>query len=285
MHVGAHVPTRGRPAFAVEYALGIGADTFQIFVSNPRAWAGPPPPRPEQVRDFREAREAAGMGPVFAHSSYLVNIASPDAGFRRRSVDLARHELDVVAALDADGLVVHAGAGGPGERPAAVERAARSVLEILGAADGPQVVLELTAGGAGTVASTIPQAGQLFEALGRHPRVSLCLDTCHLFAAGAPLDGADGVRRTLAGLRHHRLARRLRVVHANDARDPRGSRRDRHTHPGEGFIGPSGFRALLADRAVRRCAVLVETRGGPEEHAADVATLRRLAGLRPAGRG
>jgi deoxyribonuclease-4 len=285
MHVGAHVPTRGRPAFAVEYAVGIGADAFQIFVSNPRAWAPPPPPRPEQVQEFEEARAEARMGPAFAHSSYLVNIASPDEGFRRRSVDLARHELDVVATLGADGLVVHAGAGGAGEREAAVERAARSVLEILGHGQGPEIVLELTAGGAGTVASTIPQAAQLFEALGRDTRVKLCLDTCHLFAAGAPLDTPAGVTRTLAGLRRHGLAPLLRLIHANDARDPRGSRRDRHTHPGEGFIGEAGFRALLARPAVRRCAVLVETRGGPEEHARDVATLRRLAGLEPARRG
>jgi deoxyribonuclease-4 len=275
MWFGAHVPTRGRPAHAVEYALGIGADAFQIFASNPRAWAPPPPLQPGAVRDFREARLAAGMGPALAHSSYLVNIASPDDGFRRRSVDLARRELDAVAELGADGLVVHAGAGGPGERPVALERAARSVLAMVDDGPGPEVVLELTAGGAGTVASTIPEAA----ALGRHTRVSLCLDTCHLFAAGEPLDDPDGVAATLDRLRRHRLARRLRLVHANDARDPRGSRRDRHTHPGQGFIGEAGFRAILADRAVRRCAVLVETRGGPQEHGADVATLRRLAGF------
>jgi deoxyribonuclease IV len=277
MWFGAHVPTRGRPAYAVEYALGIGADAFQIFASNPRAWAPPPPVRPDAARDFREARRAARMGPAFAHSSYLVNIASPDGGFRRRSVDLARRELDAVAELGADGLVVHAGAGGSGERPAALERAARFVLAIVGDGAGPEVVLELTAGGAGTVASTIPKAAELFEVLGHHRRVGLCLDTCHLFAAGAPLDDPGGAATTLDQLRRHRLTRRLRLVHANDARDPRGSRRDRHTHPGQGFIGEAGFRTILADPAVRRCAVLVETRGGPLEHGADVATLRRLA--------
>jgi deoxyribonuclease IV len=276
---GAHVPTRGRPASAVEYAVEIGADAFQIFVSNPRAWAPPPLLTDAAVRDFREARAAAGIGPVFAHSSYLVNIASPEGGFRRRSIDLARSELDAVAELEADGLVVHAGAGGPGERAAAVDRAARSVLDIIGDGAGPEVVLELTAGGAGTVASTIAEAAELFAAVDRHARVSLCLDTCHLFGAGAPLDTPEGAAATLDELRTHRLARRLRLVHANDARDPRGSRRDRHTHPGQGLIGEAGFRAVLAHPAVRRCAVLVETRGGTGEHAADVASLRRLAGV------
>jgi deoxyribonuclease IV len=279
MWIGAHVPTRGRPAFAVEYAVEIGADAFQIFASNPRAWAPPPPLRPGAVREFQDALRAARMGPVFAHSSYLVNIASPDEGFRRRSVDLARRELETVGELGGEGLVIHGGAGGAGERPAAVERAATSVLAIAGEGNGPEVVLELTAGGAGTVASTLSQAAELFDAVDRHPRVALCLDTCHLFAAGAPLDDTDGVGETLRDLRRHRLSRTLRLVHANDARDPRGSRRDRHTHPGEGFIGEAGFRAILGHPAVRRCAVLVETRGGPEEHGRDVTTLRRLAGL------
>ena len=153
------------------------------------------------------------------------------------------------------------------------------MLDILGDGEGPEVVLELTAGGWGTVASTIPEAAELLDAVGRHPRATLCLDTCHLFAAGAPLDTPEGVAATLAGLRRHGLTRRLRLVHGNDARDPGGSRRDRHTHPGEGFIGETGFRAILADPAIRRCPVLVETRGHEEEHRRDVATLRRLARL------
>jgi deoxyribonuclease-4 len=276
---GAHVPTRGRPAFAVEYAVEIGADALQIFVSNPRAWAPPPPLDAGAVGEFRDARAEARMGSVFAHSSYLVNIASPDERFRRRSVDLARRELDAVAELGADGLVVHAGAGGSGERAAVLDRAARSVLSILADGGEPEVLLELTAGGDGTVASTIPQAAELLAAVDGHPRVALCLDTCHLFAAGAPLDRPDGVADTFADLRAHHLAGRVRLVHGNDARDPCGSRRDRHTHPGQGFIGETGFRAILADPAVRRCPVLVETRGGPGEHAADVAALRALAGV------
>lgn len=283
MRVGAHVPTRGHPANAAEYAVAAGCQAFQIFVSNPRGWA---PPRLDRraAREFAARRAELRLGPVFVHSTYLVNIASPDPVFVRRSVDLARRELEAAALLGADGLVVHAGSGGPGEWQASVARAAASVRAIAGP-DGPEVVLELTAGGAGTVASTIPQAAELLAAVGPHPGVALCLDTCHLFAAGAPLDTPAGARRTLALLRRHRLTRRLRVVHANDARDPRGSRRDRHEHPGKGFIGDAGLRAVLADPAVRRSAVLVETPGDLESHRRDVDRLRRLAGLRSGGRG
>jgi deoxyribonuclease IV len=276
MRFGAHVPTRGRPARAFDEALARGCDAFQIWVSNPRAWA-PPMLLPEQAEEFAARQAETGLGPVVAHSSYLVNIASPDPDFLIRSVDLARRELDAVHALGADGLVVHAGAGGTGERPAAVERAAASVRSIVGQADGPAVILELTAGGAGTVASTLSQAAELLAAIG-HPGVGFCIDTCHLFAAGAPLDTPDGVAETFAELETLGLAPRLRLIHGNDARDPRGSRRDRHEHPGRGFIGETGFRAILAQPALRDVAVLVETRGHAPEHAEDVAALRRFAG-------
>jgi deoxyribonuclease-4 len=275
---GAHVPTGGRPAGAIDSALARGCDAFQIFASNPRAWA-PPPVDDDRAEEFRLRRQETALGPAFAHSSYLVNIASPDEAFRHRSVELARAELELVEDLGADGLVVHAGAGGTGERGRAVARAAGSVRGILGDGDGPPALLELTAGGAGTVASTIPQAAELFGALDGHPRVRLCLDTCHLFAAGYGLDTEKGTAAAFAELESHGLVDRLVLVHANDARDPRGSRRDRHEHPGRGFIGEDGFRAILARPELQELAVLIETRGKTEEHRRDVETIRRLAGL------
>ncbi len=275
MRLGAHVHTRGRLPDAVDAALARGCETLQVFVSNPRAWAAPTVTA-AAAAEFRERREAAGLHPVFAHSSYLVNIASPDDGMRRRSVDLARREMDALRAIGGDGLVVHGGAGGPGEREAAVERAARSVLS-LAAEDGPMLLLELTAGGVGTVASTIAEAGRLLDACGRHPGVGLVVDTAHLFAAGAPLHTPAGARAALADLRRYRLTRRLRLVHANDAKYPCGSRRDRHEHIGRGFIGDAGFRVILADPVVRRLPVIIETPGRAGDDRRNLARLRRLA--------
>jgi deoxyribonuclease-4 len=249
-----------------------------VFVSNPRAWA-PPRVAEADAREFVARRLAARIGPVYGHTTYLVNIASPDPEFWQRSVELARLEMEAVALLGADGLVVHAGAGGPGERPAAIERAVRAVAAITGDLEGPDLVLEMTAGGAGTIASTIPQAAELLEAVGPNPRLSLCLDTCHLFAAGYGLDNPRGVKEAFAELSEHRLSGRVKVVHANDAKFPRGSRLDRHEHLGHGFIGDRGFRAILAEPAVRGCAVLVETPGKLEDHRRNVARLRQLAGL------
>jgi deoxyribonuclease IV len=276
VRLGAHVPTRGGLVSAIEYAVAAGCEAIQLFVSNPRSWA-PPTLSPDRAQEFSDRRAAAGLGPVFAHTSYMVNIASPNPDFLARSVDLARRELDAVAAMGADGLVVHAGAGGPGERAAAVDRAAASILAITGAGvEPPHVVVELTAGGAGSVASRLSEAAELLAAVGHHPRVALCLDTCHLFAAGYPLDSASGVARSLVELRRHRLTRRLKLVHANDAKSPRGSHRDRHEHVGEGFIGDEGFRAILADPAVRRSAVLIETPGRLDEDLRNLERLRRL---------
>ena len=277
MRFGAHVPTRGSLVSAVDYALSIGADAFQLFVSNPRAWA-PPSLTADAAAAFRARRQEAGLGPVLVHSTYLINVASPDPGFLSRSIDLGRAERETAEALGAEGLVVHAGAGGPGQRAAALERAVNAVRAIAGTDSGPEVILEVTAGGAGAVASTIPQVAELLQALD-HARVGVCLDTSHLFAAGAPLDDPEGARRTIDEVNVLGLAGRLRLVHANDARDPRGSRRDRHEHPGEGHIGEAGLRAVLSHPAVRRCAALVETRGAADDHRRDVATLRRLASV------
>jgi deoxyribonuclease IV len=152
-------------------------------------------------------------------------------------------------------------------------------------AERSRVLIELMAGTAGAVASTFDEARRLFDACiaeaggSRGDRLGLCLDTCHLFAAGYALDTPDGVRESFDELRRVRLASRLRLVHANDSRYPRGAHRDAHTHIGRGHIGERGFEAILAQPSVRRAAVVCETPGTLQDTAANVAMLGRLAGL------
>jgi deoxyribonuclease-4 len=175
-------------------------------------------------------------------------------------------------------VIVHAGSAGAATDPArAVEIAAASVAIVAEAAEATSVFVELTAGGAGSVASTFRDFRRLLDAAGRHPRLALCADTCHLFAAGYALDTPEGVRACFDQVHRLGLSRRLRVIHANDSKFPIGARRDSHTHVGEGHIGEEGFRAILAHPAVRRCAVICETPGRLEDHARNIATLRRLA--------
>jgi deoxyribonuclease-4 len=263
---------------AIESARACGADAAQIWGSNPRAWALPSVPR-QVARDFGEAWRDAGLGPLFLHSPYMVNVASPNGDFRRRSVALARATVVLAEQIGATGVVVHAGAAGAStERSLAVELAAASLQAIAVEAEDSRVFVELTAGGAGSVASTFRELRELLDACGDQPRLALCADTCHLFATGYELDAPAGVAACFGELRRLGLARRLGLVHANDSKFPRGERRDSHTHVGQGHIGESGFRAILAQPAVRRSAVICETPGRLEDHARNIATLRRLAG-------
>jgi deoxyribonuclease IV len=277
--IGAHVPTRGRGlAGAFDSARQVGADAVQIWGSNPRAWAAPVV-RDDRVAAYREAAAASEVQAVFLHAPYMVNMASPDDRFRARSVELARATVALADALGADGVVVHAGAAGATTpRDLALERTATSLTAVATAADRTFVLVELTAGTAGSVAATFPEARELFDACDRHDRLTLCVDTCHLFAAGYGLDSAEGVAECFAGLRRAGLARRLRLVHANDSVHGRGEHRDAHTHIGQGQIGEAGFAAILAQPAIRRAAVVCETPGRVEDTARNVATLRRLAG-------
>jgi deoxyribonuclease-4 len=283
VRIGAHAPARGGPIGAIEAARDLDADAVQIWASSPRQWAHPHID-PARAEEFRAAWRESGLGPLGIHTPYLVNVASPNSEFRRRSVDLAVATVAFAEAIGADGVVVHAGAGGAGTDPTmALAAGARSLLAIAGEAEHTSVLVELMAGTAGAVASTFAEARRLLDACDGHPRLGLCADTCHLFAAGYALDTTDGVAACFDEVRRHGLSRRLRVVHANDSAFPRGLRRDRHANVGRGHIGEGGFRAILAHPAVRRCAVVIETPGSTDERRRDVAALKRLAGIRAAG--
>jgi deoxyribonuclease IV len=274
VRLGAHVPVRGGLASAIDAARVCGAEAIQIFVSNPRRWA-PPRLASAEADDVRSAFAQAGLGPIFVHAPYLVNIASPNPDVLQRSIELARRSVAASSAVGATGFVVHAGSGGSDEPEVALERAAASLRAI--ALEGDcAVLIELTAGTRGSVAATFPEARRLFDAAGDE-RLRLCADTCHLFAAGYGLDEPDGVAACFDELRSTGLAERLALVHANDAKHPRGSRRDRHENIGEGLIGVEGFVEILHRPEVAAVPFVLETPGGLEDYTAQIATLRRLA--------
>jgi deoxyribonuclease-4 len=274
VRIGAHVRAPGGLRTAAEAAREVGAEAVQLFVSNPRSWAGP---RLERAEAFGVAWREAGVGPLFVHAPYLVNVASPNPQFLARSLELCRRSVAACGAIGSDGFVVHAGSGGPGEPVEARERAAALLRAVL--AETPEttrLLVELMAGTAGAVASTLQEAAALFEAVDDE-RLGLCLDTCHLFAAGYALDEPTGVDACFEELHATGLADRLRLVHANDARFGLGSRRDRHEVIGEGRIGLEGFSAILARPEVRDLAVVVETPASGERRRVELQTLRSLA--------
>jgi deoxyribonuclease-4 len=279
--IGAHVSARGGLLGALASARALAVDAAQIWGSSPRAWA--PPNVPDELADeFRRAWRAEGFGPLFLHTPYLVNVASPDEAFRRRSVDLAAATVRLAERVGAEGVVVHAGAGGAATDPeVARDRAARSLVEVARDAERTWVLIELMAGTAGAVASTFGEVRNLIDRTGGHRRIGVCADTCHLFAAGYALDAANGARACFDQVARLGLVRRFRLLHANDSRFGRGARRDRHTNIGHGLIGEDGFGWVLDHPTVRRVAVVCETPGTEAQRAADVAALRRLAARPP----
>ncbi len=275
MRIGAHLRTPGGLRTAVETAREIGAEAAQLFVSNPRAWSGP---RLETARAFGAEWREGGVGPLFVHAPYLVNIASPNPEFLRKSVDLCAQSVRACGVLEAGGFVVHAGAGGTGEPAEALERAATVLRAILAETpDETRLLVELMAATSGAVASTVEEAARLFAAAGDE-RLGLVLDTCHLFVAGYALDEPAGVAALFEELGAHDLSRRLALIHLNDAKHERGSRRDRHEVVGEGFIGLDGFAAILRRPEVQDLSLVVETPAAGEARRAELARIRSLVG-------
>lgn len=274
MRVGAHLRTPGGLRKAVDLAREVGAEAVQLFISNPRAWSGP---RLDTAAAFGSDWREGGIGPLFVHAPYLVNIASPNPEFVAKSLELCRRSVAACGVLEAGGFVVHAGSGGEGERAAALERATAVLQATLAETpDTTRLLVELMAGTSGAVASTIPEARMLFDAVGDE-RLGLVLDTCHLFATGYALDAPEGVDACFDELRHEGLDGRLRLVHMNDAKHERGSRRDRHEIVGEGSIGLAGFGAVLARPEIRDLTVVVETPASGERRRQELETIRSLA--------
>jgi deoxyribonuclease IV len=272
---GAHVRRGGEGiAGAIEECRVRGADAAQIFVSNPRGWSGP------RVSDadgmaFREAWSASGLGPLAVHAPYLVNIASPNLEVLTKSRVLARETVRACEALGVDMLVLHAGAGGSAERETALTRAAETLRIVTDEADRVRVLVELMAGTSGAVASTFSEAERLVGATGVD-RLGLCLDTCHLFAAGYGIDTAEGLVELFEEISARGLMNRVALIHANDSMYERGAHRDRHENIGDGFIGIEGWRALLAQPELADLTLILETPGDAQRHARDIATLRAL---------
>jgi deoxyribonuclease-4 len=273
--LGAHVRRRQTGITgAIEEARLRDADCFQIFVSNPRAWAGPRFGEAE-IERFQTELAASGLRPCVAHLSYIGNVAAWNTDVLRRTRELLRETVHACDQLGVDLLVVHTGAGGPQSREAALQASAASYRVAVEEAERVRVVAELMAGTAGAVASLPAEAEELLTAVA-DDRLGLVLDTAHLFAAGVPIDEPDGVSALSDELRARGLAPRLALVHANDSVFERAAHRDRHTDIGDGMIGPDGWRALVNDPLIGSVPWMLETPGDVDRQRADINFLRSL---------
>ena len=275
--------TGGLAASSLRYAEAVGAEAIQVFAANPRGWALPPS---DPAQDELLGAEAKRRGwPVFVHTPYLVNLASPDPGTRDRSAAAVRYCLERGARLGARGVIVHAGSSVGAPRDGALRQVRELVLPMLeavpeggtGGGPGPGLLIEPMAGQGTMLCSQPAELHDYLAALDWHPRAGVCLDTCHVFAAGHDLTAPDGVAALLDALADAGAGGgRLALIHANDSLDGCGSHHDRHETIGAGKIGPGPFRDLLHHPATAGVPFVAETPGGEKGHARDIALLRSL---------
>jgi deoxyribonuclease-4 len=268
----------GLAAKGLAYAERLGAETVQVFVANPRGWATGPG-NPAQDEEFRVRCAELGM-PAYVHAPYLINFGSHTEATVDLSLASLRHSLRRGREIGALGVVVHTGSATGGRSRetalAQIRERVRPLLAELTHHEDPWLLLEPTAGQGFSLCSLAEDLGPYLDALDRHPRVGVCLDTCHAFAAGHDIAAPGGADRLLDELTAVAGPGRLRLVHANDSTAGCGSRLDRHANIGAGHIGPGAFAALLRHPATEGVPFVIETPGGTEGHAADVRLLQSL---------
>jgi len=258
--LGAHMSVAGGLPLAVDRAVAHRCDAFQIFAKNANQWRGRVLP-PDEIREFRAKVAAAGIGPVVSHASYLINLATTSAALRRQSLDAMGDELDRAEALGLLGVVLHPGCYTAGSEAEGLQLIADALLELLRARrrGRTMVLLEQTAGQGTALGATFEQLASIVAKMNDHPRVGVCLDTCHLVAAGYDIASPEGYASTFAQFARLVGFDRLNVFHLNDSKKPLGSRVDRHEHIGKGFVGLDAFRRIVNDRRFRGLPMLLET--------------------------
>jgi deoxyribonuclease-4 len=279
VRLGAHMSIAGGVDRAVERGASIGCDTIQIFLKNNMQWRGKKLSAAEVVA-FRERQQTAALRPVFAHSSYLINLAATNRLFLRRSMAALIDEIQRADALGVPFIVMHPGSHmGAGELRG-LRQVVRSLNEVFKATrrSAVQVALETTAGQGSNLGHRFQHLADIINGVKQPARMAVCIDTCHVFAAGYDIRTLGGYRNTMRELERTIGSQRVVAFHLNDSKTPLGSRVDRHAHIGRGQIGLAGFRRVLRDRRWRNLPMVLETPKSADLHE-DVENLRVLRGL------
>ena len=284
--LGAHHSIAGGLSRAVERAVETGCDCLQVFTRNINQWAVKPLDETE-AEAFRDAVRDAGLKVVVVHDSYLINPAAADATLRKKSIAALAEEVRRADRLGIPWVVAHPGAAGEQPADVAVARAAAGIAEALtqtsGLAGG--ILIETTAGQGSCLGASFEEIGAMLDAIDAQPglkkRVGVCLDTCHVFAAGYALAPKAALDETLRAFDRHIGLERLKVIHANDSKRECGSRVDRHEAIGKGKIGREAFRLLINHPKLAGIPFILETpKEGPDGKPSPAVDRRNLATLR-----
>ena len=284
MQFGGHVSSAGGIYTAIDRIEAIGGDCVQVFTQSPRMWR-PTAHTPEAIERFKTRRSEAGIGGVVCHALYLCNLAAPDEAVYGKSVAALRATMETANAIEADAVIFHIGSHLGAGFDAVRGKVAAALAEILAACDGDTwLAMENSAGPGGTIGRSIAELAALVAALDRHPRLGICLDSCHLYASGYDVTDPGAVDALVGEVDETIGLGRLRALHVNDSLTPLGSNRDRHANILEGELG-EGLGAFLAHPAFQELAAYLEVEGsGSGPDANELGKVRELHGRWTRGR-
>ena len=278
---GAHVSTSGGIHTAIDRAEAIGGESLQIFTQSPRTWR-PTNHDPSNFERFKERRAEAGIQGVVCHALYLVNLATPDEEIYEKSVTTLMNTVDVACAVEADGVVFHVGSHLGAGFEAGLEHvvpALRRALERC--SETTWLLIENSAGAGGTIGRSVDELAVLVERLDRHPRLGICLDSCHLWVSGVDVTDRGALDACMDEVEERIGLDRLRTLHVNDAAAPLGSNRDRHANLGEGEIA-EGMGVFLGHPKLQGLPTILEV-PGPDGHGPDANEIQKLRDLHSRG--
>jgi deoxyribonuclease IV len=274
---GAHVSSSGGIDTAIDRIEAIGGDCVQVFTQSPRMWR-PTNHKPEAIERFKARRREAGVGGVVCHALYLCNLAAPDDEIYEKSVQTLRATVDAACAIEADGVIFHVGSHLGAGFEAGLDRTCAALAQVLERCEGDTwLLMENSAGAGGTIGRSVDELHTLLERLDFHPRLGLCLDSCHLYVSGYDVTDPGVVEALVRDVEGRIGLDRLRALHVNDSAAPLGSNRDRHANILEGELG-EGLGTFLAHPAFQHLSAYLEV-PGEEKKGPSIAELRKLRDL------
>ncbi|HEX3268073.1 MAG TPA: deoxyribonuclease IV [Gaiellaceae bacterium] len=276
MELGAHVSSSGGIHTAIDRIEAMGGESVQIFTQSPRTWR-PTNHDPANFERFKERRAEAGIGGVVCHALYLINLASPDDDLYSKSVAALENTVDVGCAIEADAVVFHVGSHLGSGLDAGLERVVPALASALErCSDTTWLCMENSAGAGDTIGRSLEELAALYDALDGHPRLGVCLDSCHLFVSGYDVTDPAEMDRVVTEVDRLIGLDRLRCLHVNDSKAPLGSNRDRHDNIGDGLLGET-LGVFLAHPKLQGLPALLEVPGAG--HGPDAEQMRKLKEL------
>jgi deoxyribonuclease IV len=261
---GAHMSSSGGIDTAIDRIEAIGGDCVQVFTQSPRMWR-PTNHKPESIERFRARRAEAGIGGVVCHALYLCNLAAPDEAIYEKSVQTMRNTVDAACAIGADGVIFHVGSHLGAGFESGLDRTCAALAQVLERCEGDTwLLMENSAGAGGTIGRSLEELQTLLDRLDGHPRLGICLDSCHLYVSGYDVTDPHVVGALVRELDERIGVDRLRALHVNDSAAELGSNRDRHANIGEGLMG-EGLGAFLAHPAFQHLSAYLEVPGDAKQ--------------------